>query len=152
MEVEYSEGDVLIFSYLILIHRLNSFGGLRVAEAAWYEWVHWLPLFDGPPIAARLYMTNSAKRKRRKPPRSATDGALGRLQSNSTSMEHISFFFFFFWGTLFYHYASPTSWEAYRDRRLTTNFELWVEIFYVPTCFHVRIPKPCLSICLSAPR
>ena len=46
--------------------------------------------------------------------------------------------------------------EAYRDRRLTTNFELWIEIFCVPTCFHVRIPKPCLSVCpsvcLSAPR
>ena len=44
-------------------------------------------------------------------------------------------------------YASPTSGEAYRDRQLTTNFELWVEIFCVPTCFHVRIPKPCLSVC-----
>ena len=33
----------------------------------------------------------------------------------------------------------------YRDWRLTTNFELWVEIFCVPTCFHMRIPKPCLS-------
>ena len=44
-------------------------------------------------------------------------------------------------------YASPTSGQAYRDRRLTTNFELWVEIFCVPTCFHVRIPKPCLSVC-----
>ena len=43
-------------------------------------------------------------------------------------------------------YASSTSGEAYRDRRLTTNFELWVEIFCVPTCFHVRIPKPCLSV------
>ena len=42
--------------------------------------------FDGPPIAARLYLTNSAKRKTRKPPRSATNGALGPLQSNSTSM------------------------------------------------------------------
>ena len=53
-------------------------------------------------------------------------------------------------------YASPTSGEAYRDRRLTTNFELWVEIFCVSTCFHMRIPKPCLSVCpsvcLSAPR
>ena len=48
-----------------------------------------------------------------------------------------------------YHYASPTSGEAYRDRRLTTNFELWVEFFCVPTCFHVRIPKPCLSVCPS---
>ena len=47
------------------------------------------------------------------------------------------------------HYASPTSGEAYRNRRLTTNFELWVEIFCVPTCFHVTIPKPCLSVCLS---
>ena len=44
-------------------------------------------------------------------------------------------------------YASPTSGEAYRDRQLTTNFELWVEIFCVPTCFHMRIPKPCLSVC-----
>ena len=49
----------------------------------------------------------------------------------------------------FSNYASPTSGEAYRDRRLTTNFELWVEIFCVPTCFHVRIPKPCLSVRLS---
>ena len=47
------------------------------------------------------------------------------------------------------YYASPSSGEAYRNRRLTTNFELWVEIFCVPTCFHVRIPKPCLSVCLS---
>ena len=47
------------------------------------------------------------------------------------------------------NYASPTSGDAYRDRRLTTNFELWVEIFCVPTCFHKRIPKPCLSVCLS---
>ena len=46
-------------------------------------------------------------------------------------------------------YASPSSGEAYRDWRLTTNFELWVEIFCVPTCFHKRIPKPCLSVCLS---
>ena len=45
------------------------------------------------------------------------------------------------------HYASPSSGEAYRDRQLTTNFEFWVEIFCVPTCFHMRIPKPCLSIC-----
>ena len=48
-----------------------------------------------------------------------------------------------------HYYASPSSGEAYRDRRLTSNFELWVEIFCVPTCFHVRIPKPCLSVCLS---
>ena len=47
------------------------------------------------------------------------------------------------------YYASPSSRETYRDRRLTTNFELWVEIFCVPTCFHMRIPKPCLSVCLS---
>ena len=35
-----------------------------------------------------------------------------------------------------YNYASPTSGEAYRDRRLTTNFELWVEIFM---CRHVSM-------------
>ena len=66
MEVEYSGGGVLIFSYLILIHQFDDLGGLcdnfgsdfivcrfdglpiackrglRVAswaEAAWYEWV-----------------------------------------------------------------------------------------------------------------
>ena len=50
---------------------------------------------------------------------------------------------------MFNFYASQSSGEAYRDRRLTTNFELWVEIFCVPTCFHVRIPKPCLSVRLS---
>ena len=44
------------------------------------------------------------------------------------------------------NYAFPSSGEAYRDRQLTTNFELWVEIFCVPTCFHMRIPKPCLSV------
>ena len=44
-------------------------------------------------------------------------------------------------------YASPYSGEAYRHRQLITNFELWVEIFCVPTCFHVRIPKSCLSVC-----
>ena len=49
----------------------------------------------------------------------------------------------------FGNYASPTSGETYRDRRLTTNFELWVEIFCVSTCFHMRIPKPCLSVCPS---
>ena len=32
------------------------------------------------------------------------------------------------------------------DRQLTTNFKLWVEIFCVPTCFHVMIPKQCLSV------
>ena len=45
MEVECSGGGVLIFSYIILIHQLDNFGGLRWAEAAWYEWVHWLPLW-----------------------------------------------------------------------------------------------------------
>ena len=44
------------------------------------------------------------------------------------------------------NYASPSSGEAYRGRQLTTNFELWVEIFCVPTCFHMRIPKPSPSV------
>ena len=29
---------------------------------------------------------------------------------------------------------------------LLFHFELWVEIFCVPTCFHMRIPKQCLSV------
>ena len=75
MEVEYSAGGALIFSYLILMHQLHNFGGLRDdfrSEFIGYR-------FDGPPIAARLYLTISTKRKRRKPPQSATDGALWRL-------------------------------------------------------------------------
>ena len=44
------------------------------------------------------------------------------------------------------NYASPSSGEAYRDRQLTTNIEFWDEIFCVPTCFHIWIPKPCLSV------
>ena len=56
---------------------------------------------------------------------------------------------FIFLNLKFNYYASPSSGEAYRDRQLTTNFEFWVEIFCVPTCFHVRIPKPCLSVCPS---
>ena len=44
------------------------------------------------------------------------------------------------------HYASPSSGDTYSDRQLTTNFELRVEIFCVLTCFHVRIPKQCLSV------
>ena len=35
--------------------------------------------------------------------------------------------------------------NAYSDRQLTHNSEF--EIFCVPTFFHKRIPKPCLSVC-----
>ena len=85
MEVEYSGGGVLIFSYLILIHQLDNFGGLRTAKLNRGSLIQ-VSSLAAAMIAARLYLTNSAKRKRRKPPRSATDGVLGRLQSNSTSM------------------------------------------------------------------
>ena len=47
-----------------------------------------------------------------------------------------------------FHCASLSSREAYRDWQLTTNFELWVEIFCVPTCSHIRIPKECLPVCI----
>ena len=43
-------------------------------------------------------------------------------------------------------YASPSSEDTYSDWHLNPNFELWVEIFCVPTCFHMRIPKLCLSV------
>ena len=85
MEVEYSGGGVLIFSYpiLIVLHQRDTFGGLydnqvEPRQLVTSEFIGCR--FDGPPIAARLYLTNSAKRKRREPPRSATDAALGRLQ------------------------------------------------------------------------
>ena len=87
MEVEYSGGIVLIFSYLIIIHQLDDLGGL--CDNFVNEFIGCR--FDGLPIAAGLYLTNSDKRKKRKPPRSATNGALGRLQSNSTSMGYLNY-------------------------------------------------------------
>ena len=45
------------------------------------------------------------------------------------------------------HYASPSSGDAYSDRQLTPNFELWVEIFCVPTCF--RTPRKGIIIVSS---
>ena len=85
MEVKYSGGGLyfLIFSYLILIRQRDTFGGLydnqvEPRQLDTSEFIGWR--FDGPPIAARLYLTSSAKRKKRKPPWSATDAALGRLQ------------------------------------------------------------------------
>ena len=78
MEVEYSGGCVLIFSYLILIHQRDIFGCLfdnQVEPRQLYMSDFIGCRFDGPPIAARYYLTNSAKRKRRKPPWSATDEA-----------------------------------------------------------------------------
>ena len=92
MEVEYSGGSVLIFSYLIFMHQLEHFGGLydNQVETSRLHTSEFIGcLFDGPPIAARLYLTNSSKRKRRKPSRSAPDLALRHLQSNSTSMGRI---------------------------------------------------------------
>ena len=44
------------------------------------------------------------------------------------------------------YYASPSSGEAYRDRRLKLILS-W--IFCVPTCFQMRIPDLCLSVCPS---
>ena len=83
MEVEYSGVGVLIFYYLILIHQRDTFGGLydnqvEPRQLVTSEFI--ACRFEGPAIDARLYLTNSVKRKRRKPPRSATDEALGRLQ------------------------------------------------------------------------
>ena len=83
MEVEYSGGGVLIFSYLILVHQRDTFGGLydNQVESRQVDTSEFIGCrFDGPSIAARLYLTNSAKRMRHKPPRRATDAELGRLQ------------------------------------------------------------------------
>ena len=45
----------------------------------------------------------------------------------------------------------PSSWEAYSDRQLTTNFELWVEIFVIR---HVSIwgLQNCVRLCFRTPR
>ena len=55
---------------------------------------------------------------------------------------------FSFSGSVAYHYASPSSGEAYRDRRLTTNFELWVENFLCADMFPCENSKT-LSVCPS---
>ena len=49
------------------------------------------------------------------------------------------------------YYACPPSGDGFSNRQLTHNFELWVEIYCVPKFFvcHMRIPKPCLSVCPS---
>ena len=57
-----------------------------------------------------------------------------------------SIFHIFCGSVLEIYYASPSSGDAYNDRQVTHNFELWVEFFCVPTCFQMRIPKPCLSV------
>ena len=46
-------------------------------------------------------------------------------------------------------YAFSSSGDAYSDRQLIPNFELWVKIFCVLTCFYVRITKPVLAVCPS---
>ena len=77
MEVEYSGGGVLIFSYLILIHQCDTFEGLYDNQVEPRQLVTSDFIgcrFDGPPIAVRLYLPNSAKRERQ--------GA----SNNSTSM------------------------------------------------------------------
>ena len=43
------------------------------------------------------------------------------------------------------NYASSSPGDANYVRQLTSNFELWVEILCVPTCFHMSIPISCLS-------
>ena len=48
----------------------------------------------------------------------------------------------------FNYYASPTSGEAYRNRRLTTNFEFWVEIFLCADIFPCEDSKT-VSVCPS---
>ena len=55
MEVEYSGGGVLIFSYLILIHQLEHFGGLydKQVEQWQLDTSEFIGCrFDGPPIAS----------------------------------------------------------------------------------------------------
>ena len=49
MEVEYSGGGVLIFSYLILIHQLDDLGGLCDNFGSDFIGCR----FDGPPISCK---------------------------------------------------------------------------------------------------
>ena len=47
-----------------------------------------------------------------------------------------------------FNYASPSSREAFRDWQLTTNIELWVEMFCVPSA-HMLPYKDSVSVWLS---
>ena len=56
MEVEYSGGGVLIFSYLILIHQRDTLGGLydNQVEPRQPDTSEFIGCcFDGPPIACK---------------------------------------------------------------------------------------------------
>ena len=54
------------------------------------------------------------------------------------------YFFTKLWPGRSNFHASPSSGDAYSNRQLTPNYELWDKIFCVPTCFHVRISKSCV--------
>ena len=60
----------------------------------------------------------------------------------TTYSKELYYQLFFSW-----YYASPSSGEAYRDRQLTTNFELK---FFV--CRHVSMRVFQNPVCLSVPR
>ena len=64
------------------------------------------------------------------------------------SHDHISFWKRTYWdldNVNGLYYASPTSGEAYRNRQLTTNFELWVEIFFNSKTVSLSVrPSVCL--------
>ena len=62
------------------------------------------------------------------------------------------FFFFVSNKLLLFYYASPTSGEAYRDRRLTTNFELKFFVCRVTADMFPYEDFKTLSVWLSAPR
>ena len=68
---------------------------------------------------------------------------------NACSSPEMLVLLFFIWNACFssemLFYAFPSS-DAYSDRQVTPKFELWLEIFCVPTCFHVWIPKSYLSV------
>ena len=80
MEIEYTGGCVLIFSYLFLLYinviTLGVCFELRQLDTSDFIGCR----FHGPPIAVRLYLTNSAKRKKRKPPRRPNARSVRALQ------------------------------------------------------------------------
>ena len=68
------------------------------------------------------------------------------MSLDCSSYTFIRFVWMYVRGWVFMH-PRHRGVSAYRDRQLTPNFVFWVEIFCVPTCFHMRIPKLCPSVC-----
>ena len=91
-------------------------------------------LFDSLWEVANVSLEGDAYKRRSIPKRGG--GNLGHMPTPLKIMPNEKFY----GNKRLIYYASPSSGDAYNDRQLTTNFELWIKISCAPTYFHIRIP------------